>query len=142
MKRYKKIVVNTILPKQGIFWVINGVLIYSADTINPSDFVEFGSMNHRDTWRHIQQDYKVEDRVVGYDYYPRGRIIICPLFDDDNHITGYDCGIYADPCIINDSDFREQVENSFDLYHSSCHIEYYGDYATDNTHYSCHNCRK
>lgn len=142
MKILKNITASTTLPKQGIFWVIDGNLIAFADTIDPSDFVEFGAMNHRDTWRHIRSEYKVQGKEVEYDYFPRGRVIVCPTFDEDNHINGYDCGIYADACIIDEPDVREQIENEFDLYHPSGKVSYLGDYSTDNTHYTCHACRK
>lgn len=133
---------STFLPKQGIFWVIDNTLVYYADTIDPNNFIEFGSINHRDTWKYIKNDYTVNGRSVEYDYFPRGRVIVCPIFNDDNLIVGYDCGVYADACIIDDENIREKIENLFDLYLSSCTVTYYGDFSTDNTHYTCHNCRK
>jgi len=142
MKLLKPITASITLPKQGIFWVISGELVSFADTVNPNDFIEFGSLNHKDTWRHIKSEYLVNNHPVEYDYFPRGRVIVCPTFDDDNHITGYDCGIYADSCIIDDPDVREQIISAFDLYHKSCTVLFEGDYSTDNTHYTCHNCRK
>lgn len=139
MKKYIKS--NTVLPKQGIFWVIDGKLISFADTVDPYDFIEFGALNHKDAWRHIKSEYLVNGREVEYDYFPRGRVIVNPTFNENDHINGYFCGIYADPCIIDDIDVREQIENDFDLYHPSCTVSYEGDYSTDNTHYTCHNCR-
>lgn len=130
------------LPKQGIFWVINGEIISFADTVNPQDFIEFGAMNHKDAWWHIKTEHLVGGRVISYDYFPRGRVIVCPTFDDDCNIIGFDCGVYGDACIINDSNVREQIESVFDLHNTFCKVNYEGDYATDNTHYTCHNCRK
>ena len=130
------------LPKQGIFWIVNGKLVYTADTIDPKSFIEFGALNHKDAWRNIKEEHPVEGGVVDYDYFPRGRVIVCPTFDDEYQIIGYDCGVYADACIINDMNVRFQIETEFDLNHDSCNVSYEGDYATDNTHYTCHNCRR
>ena len=129
------------LPKQGIFWVIDNRVISFADTVDPHDFIEFGAWNHRDAWRHIKSDYSVNGREVGYDHFPRGRVIVNPTFDDDDSINGYFCGIYADPCIIDDESVRRQIEDQFNLYHASCIVSYEGDYTTDNTHYTCYRCR-
>ena len=132
---------NTSLPQQGIFWFIDDNLVSFAETIDPDNFVEFGAMNHQDTWRQIRSKYLREGKLVEYDYYPRGRVIVCPTFDDDSNITGYDCLIYADPCINEDPLAWEQIEQSFNLNQESCNISYEGDYSTDNTHYTCTYCR-
>ena len=133
------------LPKQGIFWVIDGTVVSLDDTVDPENFVEFGSMNHRDQWRFIQANFPVNGDLVEYDYFPRGRVIVCPTFDDENRIIGYECNVYADSCIIDDPIVRMEIEDAFDLDlldMNSCTVNYCGDYSTDNTHYTCHKCRE
>ena len=72
-------------------------------------------MNHRDQWRFIQADFPVNGDLVEYDFFPRGRVIVCPTFDDENRIIGYECNVYADSCIIDDPIVRMEIEDAFDL---------------------------
>jgi hypothetical protein len=133
---------DEMLPQQGVFWIIDGILAGWRNKVDPNDFVEFGALNHRDVWRVFNSDYKVDGKCVEYDYFPRGCVIVCPTFDEDYNITGYDCCVYADACIIDDPEVRKLIARDFCLRGKTSRVSYLGDYASDNTHYTCHKCRK
>lgn len=150
MKIYKnfsksKIYASSSNPSQGIFWWINNKIIPFTEEVNYLDFdsfENFGNYTHKSLWNKISDLYFVNETAVPYDYFPRGRVIIAPTMDDDYHFLGYECSVYGDSCIINNRIFRTQLERIFNLEIPTCTVYYEGDYASDNTHYTCFQCRK
>lgn len=103
-------------PNQGIFWVIDDELIALYDPVDIDNFIEF-------------------------DYFPRGRVIVNPEFDDNGDFTHYECYVYGDKCILYDKDVQSLIEDEFRLYLSSCKVHYEDEMSLDDTHYTCHNCK-
>lgn len=131
----------TNVPNQGLFWFIIDELISFHDPVDIDNFMEFGYMNHKDTWRHIKSDYTVNGREVSYDYFPRGRVIINPEFTDDGDFKSYTCYVYGDKCILHNKEIQDLIETEFRLYLGNCNVYYEDHLSLDDTHYSCHNCR-
>jgi hypothetical protein len=138
-----KITAASNTPKVGIFWIIDDELVAFSDSVdinyNP---LAVEDMLHKEVWNEIKERYKVNGRAVGYDYFPRGRVMIYPIKDSNGDFQYYDCSVYGDKCIINDSDVQEEIESEFRLYLKSCKVSYEGQFSIDGTHYTCHNCRK
>lgn len=137
----KKITAVTNIPNQGIFWFVGDDLVALCDPVDIRNYTEFGALNHKDAWRHLCEDYPVDGKPVSYNYYPRGRVIVTPEFDDDYNFTHYICYVYADLCIIKKPEFRSAIEAEFGLYLSTCDVYYEDQLSLDGTHYTCYMCR-
>jgi hypothetical protein len=140
---YSVITAGISTPKEGIFWFINDGLIVFSENIDIHSFEmgPSGGLLHKQVWESIKSKYPVKGQQVKYDYYPRGRVMITPNIDDDGNFTNFYCTVYADPCIMDNSDIHDKIINEFRLYHKSCIVEFEGDLSIDGTHYSCHQCR-
>lgn len=138
MKRYIKSAVN--IPREGIFWYINDSLVAFTDQVDINDPLGNEPMLHKEVWPSIRDQYLVDDTIVAYDYYPRGRVTVYP-FKSKNR-TEFACSVFCDSCIIKNPSFREQLEEAFRLYLSNCKVDYVGQMSIDGTHYTCHICRK
>jgi hypothetical protein len=149
-RRIRKINATTITaggintPKYGIFWVIDDELLVIADSMDVHEFDlgPSGGLLHKQAWESVKNKYLVEGNPVRYDYFPRGRVMVTPEINDDGDFIHYDCIIYGDPCIIDDTEIRSDIEEQFRLYLSTCFVEYGDNISIDGTHYSCNNCRK
>ena len=148
MKRYIKrvfattrIAESTNMPKQGIFWVIDDELVVLNDPVSINGEMSSSDILHIDTWKYYRNRYKVNGHAVKYDYFPRGRVMVMPIWNDDR-FDHYDCYVYGDSCIIDEPAIREEIEAEFRLYLSTCKVYYDGQLSIDGTHYTCHNCRK
>lgn len=130
---------GTNIPCEGIFWVINGKLIALKDPIDTIHGIGT-DLTHMDVWKSIKQNYKVSNRPVKYDYFPRGRVMILPIYDNDRNLKYYDCTVYIDKCIDNNK-IRDYIEDEFRLYLKTCRVTYEGQLGLDGSHYTCHNCR-
>lgn len=130
---------GTNIPCEGIFWVINGKLIALKDPINTVHGIGT-DLTHIDAWKSIKQNYKVDNRLVNYNYFPRGRVMILPIYDNDRNLKYYDCTVYIDKC-IDTLNVRDYIEDEFRLYLKTCKVTYEGQLGLDGSHYTCHNCR-
>ena len=126
-------------PYQGIFWFINDELICYMDKVNYRDFHDTDLL-HVEIWKQIRNQYKVNNKIVPYNYYPRGRVMIMPIFDYNGTFNYYDVTVYLDKC-IDTPEIREFIEDRFNLYLSTCKVSYDGQLSVDGSHYVCHNCK-
>lgn len=135
-----KISAGTDTPKAGIFWVIDDKLVVISDnvTVHGSGADD---ILHINAWKSIKNQYKVDGKIVKYDYFPRGRVMIMPIWNSSGNFDYYDCYVYDDRCIINDQEIRDEIEDMFRLYLKTCNVKYEGQLSIDGTHYSCHMCR-
>ena len=128
------------IPYEGIFWYINGKLIAFCNQVNPRDPYAFYDIQHKDVWNNIKEKYKVNDRVVQYDYYPRGRVETLPILNSDGTLNHYESSVYFDKC-LNKKEIIAQIEDTFRLYLNNVHVDLSGQLFIDGGHYTCHNCR-
>ena len=126
------------MPCEGIFWIINDTLISFMDKVNPYDF-HSTDLLHIEEWKKIRNQYKVNNKVVSYNYYPRGRVLLIPIFEDDKTFNYFNAYVYLDKCIDND-DMRQMIINQFTLY-NFCRVTFDGQLGMDGSHYNCHNCK-
>lgn len=140
MKRYIKCSVET--PRAGIFWIIDNQIVSVYDEVNTSyNPLEQDDLLHKEVWNMLKHNYKCNNKVVPYDFYPRGRVMIYPVRNSSGEFQYYDCLIYGDSCILNNSDLRDIIIDDFRLYLKSCEVSFEGKFSVDGTHYTCHNCR-
>lgn len=117
-------------PCEGIFWYIGNKLITYMDPVSFNTTLE-----HKDIWQGIRQLYG--DRQ--YDYYPRGRVMVNPVVDDNGVTVKYKAFIYIDNC-INNEEIIDTVKYQFNI--GDCEIVYIGsDGGVTSNHYKCHNCK-
>lgn len=125
-------------PYQGIFWYIDDKLICFMDKVNIKDFHDTNLL-HINVWKQIKNQYKINGKFLPYNYYPRGRVMVLPIYENGK-FSFYDCTVYLDKCIDNDK-VRDFIEDRFNLYLSNCMITYEGQLGLDGSHYTCHNCK-
>jgi hypothetical protein len=137
-----KILAGTRLPEDGIFWFIKGKWIVYSDQVSArKQAIQIGGYLHSETWKAIACDYIVNGQEVDYDYFPRGRVVVTSRFNECNEFTHFDCKVYGDSCILDNEEFRDEIEDHFKLYLSTCKVEFVGQFFTDGSHYTCHQCR-
>lgn len=100
-------------PYQGIFWYINDELICFMDKVNYRDFHDTDLL-HIEVWKQIKNQYKVNGKTVPYDYFPKGKVVVLPIVNNDK-FDHYDVTIYINED-INTEEIREYVEDRFNLY--------------------------
>lgn len=125
------------VPEEGIFWYINGELIYFLESENTNT----DDLLHKKVWRSIQEEYKVNGKIVPYNYFPRGRVTVSYVPKVGKSQPHYDCTIYCDKCIRNDKSICDEILEAFDLAFSYCNVDFGGVFSFDGTHYTCHKCR-
>ena len=124
------------MPCEGIFWFIDNTLILFKCATN----MYVNEYKHTEAWKFIRDTYKVNNQLVDYNYYPRGRVVV-NLIKDNDKFTYYDVYIHIDDCINND-DIVEEVMYEFRLNEPNCNLRYVGAYGeVTSNHYTCHNCR-
>ena len=131
------------LPQEGIFWWVDQKLIYktsyaSKKVIPPGEKRGFLHINSWQQMRQIHPEIKSE---VGYTYYPRGRVIVQPIFNQAMKFDHFLCDIYCDACIYNDEVARNEILEKFDLNNDLCQISWYSGGSNDGTRYVCHMCK-
>lgn len=127
------------LPCEGIFWVIDEKVISFTDEVNPLDSMFMTNLLHKNVWKEIADQHKVNGKVVSYDYFPRGRVETLSL-----NIGGkqqFHSDVYMDKCIFYNRKVREQIENDFRLYLPNVKVQYEGQLFIDGSHYICYKCR-
>ena len=132
-------------PYEGIFWLITnnnndrGYVVYAEQVDTSGKWST--TLEHIKIWEDIKNEFTVdEDIVVDYDYFPRGRIMINPIYEN-NKFQHYDVYIYLDKCINNI--FNIQVIcRLFNIKERYCNIKYIGaDGGITSNHYTYHDCR-
>lgn len=129
---------GTNIPCEGIFWVIDGKLIALKDPIDTQHGIGT-DLTHIQSWKSLKNNYKVDGKPVKYDYYPRGRVMILPIYNGST-FQYYDVTVYIDKC-IDTLEIRDHIEDEFRLYLKSCKVNYEGQLGLDGSHYKCHNCK-
>ena len=128
------------LPSEGIFWVINNRLVSFDDTVDTSGRY-FDNVEHIKIWNEIKHMYKINGKEVEYNYFPRGRVMVNPMRNNDGTFSHYDVYVYIDNCINND-DIINEIKYAFRLNRPNCNIKYIGaDGGITSNHYTCHDCR-
>ena len=128
------------LPSEGIFWVIDNRLVAFDDPVDTSGRY-FDNIEHIKIWNEIKHMYKVDGKEVEYNYFPRGRVMVNAVRDNDGTFLHYDVYIYIDNCINND-DVIDEIKYTFRLNKPNCDIKYVdADGGITSNHYTCHNCR-
>lgn len=128
-------------PYEGIFWMINDDLISFHNDVYISG-KWFDNVEHIKLWDEIKNRYKINGKVVEYNYFPRGRVMVNPIKDNEGKFTHYDVYIYIDNC-INSENIINEIKYEFRLNKPNCKIKYIGaDGGITSNHYTCHNCRK
>lgn len=83
------------LPQEGIFWVINNKLIQFSDDVSYNNMnIDPIDLTHFEVWKKIGEDFKVDGKIVPFDYFPRGRVVISNGKD-----LKFKAEIYIDNCI-------------------------------------------
>lgn len=134
--RYAAIPQN--VPQEGIFWIKDGEFVaYTWQvTVGYEDQDCFNRNNvtyldHRNVWKDTRNE------TVSFDYYPRGRVTVEPLFDENGKfIYKYSYCIYIDNCCNNGYTIG-LIDREFNL--SDCTCLYIGPCGAEN--YTCHSCR-
>ena len=119
-------------PCEGIFWFIDNKLISYMDPVGFNTTLE-----HKNVWENIKNQYN----NVSFDYYPRGRVMVNEIRNDDGVFEKYKVFIYIDDC-INTDEIVMEIEYQFSVTGSNCEIVYVGsDGGITSNHYKCHNCK-
>ena len=127
-------------PCEGIFWFINNHLIALTDPVDPRFPEDMTDLMHKDSWNYIKDAYKVNGKLVDYDYFPRGRVEVIVRNDSNGNLIGYEASVFMDRC-INKKYIRDEIEQEFRLYLPKVSIEYCGQLFFDGSHYVCNDCR-
>lgn len=128
------------MPAEGIFWIINNEFV-AFDNPVTTDNTSFTTIEHKKIWHEISSRYKVNDHIVDYNYFPRGRVMVNAIKDINGKFTHYEAYIYIDKC-INNEETLENVIYTFRLNKSNCKIKYIGtDGGITDNHYTCHFCK-
>ena len=127
-------------PSEGIFWYIADKLIALMDKVDINNY-HSTDLLHINAWKSLRKDYKVDGRIVPYNYFPRGRVMVIPIFGNNHEFKYYDVTVYIDKC-IDTPEIRDLIEEQFTLYLKTCKVSYDGQLGLDGSHYVCHNCAK
>ena len=107
---------------------------FSGNLIN--DETSKSQKTHEKIWKSLKPKYN----GVGWKYYPRGRVMILPIYGDNKTFKFYDVTVYIDKC-IDTPEIRDYIEDEFRLYLKTCKVSYEGQLGLDGSHYVCHNCK-
>lgn len=133
------------IPREGFFWIIdNKVVGISEDVPRYNYQYNLTNKTHQNTWALFQSDYTVDGHTVPFDYFPRGRVMVDPNYNNNNEFTNYNVLIMADPCIIENDNYKELIMDYYNLELPQCQKPMWpklNEKAGIN-HYTCNNCRK
>lgn len=134
---------NRNLPMEGFFWIIDDKIIGYAEEVTKYNYeYSFQGKTHENTWKNFKQDYKVNNKEVEFDYFPRGRVMVDPNYNKDNEFINFSVMIMLDPCLLNDDKYKQMILDNYNLELKNCQIPMWpklNDRAGIN-HYTCHFC--
>ena len=130
---------SLVFPCEGIFWVVNNKVISFTDEVTPQDSMFMTNLLHKNVWEEIKEQYKVNNTIVSYDYFPRGRVETLALNIGGKQQCHSD--VYMDKCVFYNRKVREQIENDFRLYLPNVKVQYEGQLFIDGSHYTCYKCK-
>jgi len=124
-------------PREGIFWFIDNKLYMFTDPVDITGRFST-TLDHRKLWNEIKFSHVIGGIVVPYNYYPRGRVMVNPIYNSEQ-FHHYDVYIYIDNC-INEPDILDEIKWEFRL-NKNCEIQYIGsEGGVTGDHYKCHKC--
>lgn len=135
---------NTNYPYEGYFWIINDRVVGITSEVPHYDYeYNLNGKTHKNTWVNIAQNYLVNGKVVEWDYFPRGRIMVDPNYDSEGKFMDYSCIVFLDKCINNDK-CKQLIIDYYNLSLPTIHNITWTMLSerAGIDHYSCHNCRK
>lgn len=131
-------------PCEGYFWIIfDKVVGVKAEVPKHNYSYPLNGKIHKNTWKSISADYPVDGKEVGWDYFPRGRVMVDPNYDLGDRFEDYSCIVFLDKC-INNKKYKNLIIDYYNLDLPTIpHINWtmLGERAGID-HYQCHNCRK
>lgn len=135
---------NRNLPQEGFFWIIDDKIIGFANEVPQYNYeYSFQGKTHENTWKSICKEYNLDETKTPFDYYPRGRVMVDPNYDNDNKFINFSVMIMMDPCLLKDSKYKQIVLDYYNLELPCCQIPMWphlNDRAGIN-HYTCNNCK-
>jgi len=134
---------NMNYPYEGYFWIINDKVVGITSEVPHYDYeYNLNGKTHKNTWVNIEQDYLVDGKIVEWDYFPRGRIMVDPNYDSEGKFMDYSCMVFLDKCINNDK-CKQLIINYYNLSLSTIHNITWTMLSerAGIDYYSCHNCR-
>jgi len=135
-----KLVENMALPREGFFWIIDNKIIgYSIEVPQYNYEYQLEGKTHQNTWESIKPDGCDKP----FDYYPRGRVMVDPTYDNDNKFDGYYIMIFADEC-IKTQQHKDMIIDYYNLDVSNIKFIKWMNNLKQRAgieHYSCHGCR-
>lgn len=135
---------NMNYPYEGYFWIIDDSVVGITSEVPHYDYeYNLNGKTHKNTWINIAQDYLVNGKVVEWDYFPRGRIMVDPNYDSEGKFIDYSCMAFLDKC-INNNKCKQLIVNYYNLLLPTIHNITWTMLSerAGIDHYSCHNCRK
>lgn len=113
--------------KIGIFWEVNGELIFKTTMVSDVHSVEGirdVDDDHFSYWDQLAIS-RSDLIMYSYDHFPRGRIV---YREADNKFV-----IFGDRCVLSNKKFIGRLRNEFGLLPRHCVVKSDG-------HYQCHRC--
>lgn len=133
-----KINESFVKPYTGLFWYIDGEVVGLLQDVDKYSDSDTSLKHHYEVWRKLKFDYTLNDKLVEYNYYPRGRVYVSAFNDLDDKFDSYIIKVELDAC-LNTPKIKEQIANYFNLYAQSRFSD--PIFIVDSTHYNCHICR-
>ena len=127
------------LPSEGYFWIIDDQVLGVSNEVPMYNYEYKQSNTHEQSWSSI----KPAGCDKSFDYYPRGRVMVDPEYDDSNTFKYFTAMIFIDPCIDNDY-YKNKIIDYYNLdIPKMYHINWMGNLKgrAGINHYTCHNCR-
>ena len=103
-----KLVEESQLPLEGFFWIIEDEVVGYTEQVNKYGYELKQSKTHEELWDSI----KPNGCDKGFDYYPRGRVMVDQNYDSDGKFTHFSAMVFLDPCINNK---RDKVTDYYNL---------------------------
>lgn len=125
-------------PYTGIFWYINDNVVGLVENVDKHADCSTPTTEHYQLWNKIKNDYKVNNELVDYDYFPRGRVYVSAMINLDGEFDGYLNTVRLDPC-LNSTKCKDKIANYYNLYSSSSWTE--PIFIFNDEHYKCNDCK-
>ena len=135
---------NSNYPYEGYFWIINNKIVgVTAEVPQYNYDYNLNGKTHKNTWNKICNDYLVNGKQVPFDYFPRGRVMVDPNYDENNKFTDYSCLVFLDKC-INNTECKDLIVSYYNLDLPSIpHISWMMlNERAGIEHYICNGCRE
>lgn len=132
-----KVIKESLTPCEGYFWVINNNIVGTIKEVPKYGFIPEQSDTHKDTWN----KFKPKGCDKSFDYYPRGRVMVDPEYNNDGIFDHYNTMIFIDPC-LNTPDDKKLIIDFYNLGNTNIMWMNNLKMRAGIDHYSCYKCRK